>query len=191
MFDRSDFGRRATAPVGQGRAIRGAAVLTALALSLTACQTATDTATGAFERPSLADADTKLPPFAAPDKTRGVVLSFLPFSGVPVNTADAIYKTVRSRATVENVTLALRLDEPATYRIRTYINAVGGSDSSTFVFIVEIYDTAGKRVHRFVGQEYGPGASGDPWSGIDTPTIKHIGERMLDGVKSWLTRSGA
>ncbi|MDR3495781.1 MAG: hypothetical protein P4L82_14385 [Ancalomicrobiaceae bacterium] len=157
------------------------------AVLLASCQTAT----GFAERPELVGGSDRLPPFTAPAKGRGTIVSFLPFVGVPVNTADNIYKYIRENAPGQNVLLALRLDEPATYRVKTYIDAVGGSTTMTFVFIVEIYDVAGTRVHRFVGQETGPGASGDPWGGIDSGTDKGIGYRILSGVHSWLTRSGA
>jgi predicted small secreted protein len=158
-----------------------------VAISLASCQTAN----GLADRPELFGGSDRLPPFTPPSKGRGTIVSFLPFIGVPVNTADNIYKFIREHAAGENVQLALRLDEPATYRVKTYINAVGGSTTMTFVFIVEIYDVAGARVHRFVGQETGPGASGDPWMGIDGDTMKRIGSRILNGVQSWLTRGGA
>jgi hypothetical protein len=143
----------------------------------------------AYQQTALIDNVDHLSAWVAPDKSKGIVIQFLPFSGVPVNTADAIYKTIRSRAGDENISLALRLDEPATYRIRTLINAVGTTDVSTFIFIVEIYDVAGKRLHRFVGQEYGTAPSGEPWSGIDSDTERHLGERILAGVKAWVTRA--
>ena len=82
----------------------------------------------------------------------------------------------------------MRLDEPATYRVKTFINAVGQSDSTTYVFIVEIYDVDGNRRHRFVGQETGPAPSGDPWTGIDQATERHLASRITEGVTSWLTR---
>ncbi len=117
------------------------------------------------------------------------VFQFLPFSGVPVNTADAIYKNIRAHATENGITLALRLDEPATYRVRTLISAVGTTNTSIFVFIGEIYDVQGKRVYRFTGQEYGPAPNGDQWSGIDADTERHLGERILADVKAWATRA--
>lgn len=144
--------------------------------------------TEAYEQTSLTGNIDHLAPWVAPDKSMGTVFQFLPFSGVPVNTADAIYKTIRGHASEEGIVLALRLDEPSTFRVRTLINAVGTADASTFIFIVEIYDVAGKRVHRFVGQEYGVAPSGEPWSGIDSDTERHLGDRILAGVKAWVTR---
>jgi hypothetical protein len=180
---------------GKARVLWRLAITLAAVMPLAACQSASEmasrTATTTFENPSLFPEPERLPPFVAPDRSQGVIVSFLPFSGVPTNTADTIYKAIRSHASDEGVKLALRLDEPATYRVKTYINAVGNSSSATYVFIVEIYDAGGARVHRFVGQEYGPAPSGDPWNGIDTDTMHHLGDRILQGVKAWLTRSGA
>lgn len=156
-------------------------------VSLASCQTTT----GMLDRTDLIGSSDKLPAFTAPSKGRGTVVSFLPFIGAPVNTADNIYKFIRENAERVGVRLALRLDEPATYRVKTHINAVGGETAMTYVFIVEIYDVSGERVHRFVGQETGAGSSGDPWNGASSGTNQQIGWRILSGVQSWLTRSGA
>ncbi len=170
---------------GQRRAFVVGALAVLGGLTLVGCQPANDM----MQRDALVDDVHRLPPWRTPDATRGTVIQFLPFSGVPVNTADLIYKTVRTQASQEGIQLALRLDEPATYRVRTMITAVGTTDVATFVFTVEIYDPTGKRVHRFSGQEYGTAPSaGDQWSGIDSETERHIGERILMGVKAWLTR---
>jgi hypothetical protein len=176
---------------GRAQSFIGIACAACLALALSGCQAANqamDQAHHAYEQNSLTGNIDHLAPWIAPDKSKGIIVQFLPFSGVPVNTADAIYKSVRSRAADENISLALRLDEPATYRVRTLINAVGTTDMSTFVFVVEIYDVAGNRMHRFVGQEYGVAPNGEPWSGIDSDTERHLGERILLAVKAWLTR---
>jgi hypothetical protein len=180
----SERGIRVTKPAVD-RPLGRLCIAACLTLALAAC----DTMNQAHEQDTLIGKVDHLAAWIAPDKGKGVVVQFLPFSGVPVNTADAIYKAVRGRADVEHVTLALRLDEPATYRVRTLINAVGSANVSTFVFVVEIYDVAGKRVHRFAGQEYGSAPSGDPWSGIDGETEQHLAERILIGVKAWVTRS--
>jgi len=167
----------------------GLAVLCVAALA--GCESAGENANhavmGAYEQTALIGNVDHLSPWVAPVK--GTVFQFLPFSGVPVNTADAIYKNIRANATGEHIALALRLDEPATYRVRTLISAVGTTNTSIFVFIVEIYDVQGKRVYRFTGQEYGPAPSGDQWSGIDADTERHLGERILAGVKAWATRA--
>lgn len=160
-----------------------------VAFILSGCQEANMAANQVFEQSSLTDNVDHLSPWTAPEKGKGTVVQFLPFSGVPVNTADAIYKVIRARAANENINLALRLDEPATYRVRTLINAVGSADVSIFIFIVELYDVSGKRVHRFVGQEYGAAPGSEPWSGIDAETERHIGDRILYGIKDWVTRA--
>jgi hypothetical protein len=183
---------RRVAKFAQARLLVWIGLAACIGLTLAGCQTADqamDQANHVYEQNSLMGNMTRLAPWVAPDKSKGIVIQFLPFSGVPVNTADAIYKNVRAHSTEEGLKLALRLDEPATYRVRTLISAVGTTDVSTFIFIVEIYDVAGNRVHRFVGQEYGVVPNGEPWSGIDGDTERHLGERILLGVKAWVTRS--
>jgi len=176
---------------GRGRSLLLGALLALGVGTLAGCEAANESVnhamTDVYQQTALMDNVDHLSPWVAPQK--GTVFQFLPFSGVPVNTADAIYKNIRAHATENGITLALRLDEPATYRVRTLISAVGTTNTSIFVFIGEIYDVQGKRVYRFTGQEYGPAPNGDQWSGIDADTERHLGERILADVKAWATRA--
>jgi hypothetical protein len=146
------------------------------------------TETGAFDAGS---AGPDLPPHPAPPASEGVKVLFLPFTGGIVTAADEIYRKIREEARRQGgPAIVQRLDEPATYRVKGVLTAVGSNALTTFVFRISVHDATGRRLHEFSGQEIGPAAQGDPWGGIDKPTIEHIALRILEGLRAWLTRPG-
>ena len=170
------------------------AVLGSFGLGLAACAEAPTTAAiGSDMRQALSETagPAKLPPLKLPPPQGAPTVQFLPFAGVPVNTADDIYRRIRTHAPEEGLNLVLRLEDPATYRVRGYFVALGGDAASTVVFTYEIFDASGRRVHSFTGQELAKQSDGDPWSGIDTVTDEHLARRAVQVIKAWVTRAGA
>ncbi len=134
-----------------------------------------------------------LKPHPAPGPGEPITYLFLPFVGVPVGTGDPLYRQIRtfvSKHTKQyKMTLAMRLDEPATYRIKPYLQALGTGTSTIITYQVEIYDADGTRVHTFGGQETAPAVSGDPWGNVDQKTLEHLAAAMVEGVMAWSTRA--
>ena len=134
---------------------------------------------------------TALPPHPASPAADGARLLILPFVGIPTTTGDEIYREIRGRAEKNGLKLALRLDEPASYRVLGSFSAVTTGSGTTIVFRIDIHDPDGRRVHRYIGQEIGPTAVGDPWSGVDKKTIRHLAGRISEQLRAWITRDGA
>ncbi|MEJ1160751.1 hypothetical protein [Prosthecomicrobium sp. N25] len=161
---------------------RTALVLAGAGLLLAACGPATN----AFE--AVAD-EGDLPPHPAPAPAEGVKVMFLPFAGGAVTALDEVYRKIREVARRQGgPSIVQRLDEPATYRVRGVITAVGSNALTTFVFRIDVHDASGRRVHRFSGQEIGPAAQGDPWGALDKATTEHLALRIIDELRAWLNR---
>lgn len=176
-MSRSDFspGRRSVLRAG---ALLGAALLAA-------CSPQNDLGdTGA-----LLTGRTRLPPLAVPPPAGRATVQMLPFTGIPVTIADAIYQRFRTQAKEVGIELVHRLEEPAHYRVQSHFVALGNETSVTIVFTLEIFDTSGALVHRIVGQEVAKLSDGDPWSGIDGDAETRIATRAVRAIKAWLTRA--
>lgn len=140
--------------------------------------------------PAWALADS-LGPHPASPRSEGVKILILPFLGIPTTTGDAVYREIRARAPKSGVQLVLRLDEPASFRLRGYFSAVTTGSGTTIVFRMDLFDPSGRHVHQFSGQELAPTAFGDPWSGVDRKVTDHLAARIIELIKAWLTRQGA
>ncbi|MDK9695013.1 MAG: hypothetical protein OEL76_01320 [Siculibacillus sp.] len=138
---------------------------------------------------TLLDGRTRLPPLAAAPPAGHATVQMLPFTGIPVTIGDGIYHRFRERAKETGIELVHRLDEPAHFRIQGHFVAIGHETSTTIIFTYEIFDAAGRRVHRIVGQEVARLTDGDPWSRVDTEVEERLAVRAVRAIKAWLTRA--
>ena len=113
--------------------------------------------------------------------------AFEPFVGVPGNTADSLSRRIGEQAKEQGLTIVPRIGAPATYRVKGHLSAVGDNSSSTVIYVFDVYDANGNRLHRFSGQETSSETSGDPWSGIDGDALDLLAKRTVLALQSWLT----
>lgn len=125
------------------------------------------------------------PPAVAPDK---ITYAFEPFTGAPGNIADELSSNLGTEAHAQGLVLVRRVGAPATYRINGYLSATGDNSSVTLFYVFDVVDNAGNRVHRIVGQESSNGTSGDPWSGVDSDTLRRAAKRTIASLKAWAYR---
>jgi hypothetical protein len=138
---------------------------------------------------SLTGGQTRLAPLKTLPAPSPVTVQMLPFTGLPVTLADGIYQRFRTFAKNEGIQLVHRLDEPALYRIQGHFVALGNNTTTTFLFTYDIYDTAGNRVQRIIGQEVGNQAEGDAWAGLTIDGQNRLALRAVRAIKAWLNRA--
>ncbi len=115
--------------------------------------------------------------------------AFDPIAGAPGNTIDDLSRKIGDTAREEGLTLVRRSGVQATYRVKGHLSAVGNNTASTVIYVFDVYDTAGRRLHRFSGQETGSAVSADPWSGVDSDALDLVARRTVLALKAWLTRA--
>ncbi|WP_321339006.1 hypothetical protein [Breoghania sp.] len=126
-------------------------------------------------------------PLAATVPASQATFAFEPFNGVPGNTADSLSNRLGNEAKRQGLTLVRRVGAPATYRVKGHLSAAGDDSSSTVIYVFDVYDANGRRVHRFSGQETASATSGDPWTGISGAALDLLAERTILALKSWLS----
>ncbi|AXS42701.1 hypothetical protein D1F64_17345 [Breoghania sp. L-A4] len=129
--------------------------------------------------------------YAAPVPANEASFAFDPFSGAPGNTLDDLSRKIGEAASKEGLTLVRRAGARATYRVKGHLSAVGDNTASTILYVFDVYDGSGRRVHRFSGQETSNATSADPWAGISGETLNLIATRTVLALKAWLTRAGS
>lgn len=113
-------------------------------------------------------------------------VAFEPFIGMPGNRADELSRKIGEHAKKENLKLARRVDQNATYRVRGYMTAVGNESGTTVVYVYDVF-RGETRVHRISGQETSKGSRGDPWTGVENDALNNIALRTVVALKSWLS----
>lgn len=141
---------------------------------------------------SLAATGTRLPApemapeMLAPDLSADkIVFALEPFKSAPGNTADDISRTIVELARREGLVLTRRNGPDTTHRVLGYLSVTGDESRGVLIYVVDIFNRSGIRVHRFSGQEAIGASSGDPWAGVDRAAISNLAERTVRSLLSW------
>ncbi len=157
------------------------------ALMLTGAMLAGCSAVGGVgEAGALLTGRDSLPPLKVKPPAGKPTVQFLPFTGLPVTTADSIYRRIRTGAATQGIELVHRLEDSATYRVKAHFVALGNETSTTVIFTYDIYDASGTNVQRILGQEVAQSAEGDAWAGVDGTAQDRLAARAVRALSAWL-----
>lgn len=119
-----------------------------------------------------------------------VTVAFEPFTGIPGNIADDLATEIATAAEANNITLVKRIGSPATYRVKGFLSAVSSDNAANIVYVFDVFDANGKRLHRITGERQAGVSSGDPWSGVGTATLNQIATNVMFQLDAWLLGGG-
>ncbi len=151
----------------------------------TTTQGATTTATVPAPQPA-APATPANPAQAAAilSKTR---LQIAPIVGASVEAATPLTAELQARAKQRGITLAGSADQTATHVLKGYFSAMSEGKDTTVIYVWDVYDPAGNRLHRINGQQKAPSVNGgDSWKGVAPATMQTIADQTIDQFAAWL-----
>jgi hypothetical protein len=114
-------------------------------------------------------------------------VAFLPVTGAPQAVVTKLAASMRSAAESYAVPVVVSVDRGARYQIKGYFSAMGGNTGTTLIYVWDILDKNGVRVHRISGQEHGPPTGGDPWDAIGSDTINRVAQSTMASLRSWVS----
>jgi len=94
------------------------------------------------------------------------------------------------QAEANRIKLVQRIGAPATYRAKGFLSAVSSDNGANVVYVFDIFDATGKRLHRISGERQAGVSSGDPWSGVGTTTLTQIATDVVFQLDVWLAGGG-
>jgi len=122
-------------------------------------------------------------------KTR---LQIAPIVGASVEAATPLTAELQSRAKQRGITLAGSQDQTATHVLKGYFSAISEGKETTVIYVWDIYDPSGNRLHRINGQQKAPSvnsgnsAGADSWKGVAPATMQAIADQTIDQFAAWL-----
>ncbi len=71
--------------------------------------------------------------------------------------------------------------------LKGYFSAMSEGKDTTVVYVWDVYDPAGNRLHRINGQQKAPSVNGgDSWKGVAPATMQTIANQTIDQFAAWL-----
>ncbi|MER8834349.1 hypothetical protein NKJ72_15455 [Mesorhizobium sp. M0045] len=155
---------------------------------------ATPPATPARPAGTAQTADTAQPSAAAavpPAKSAAAIartrLQVAPIVGASVEAATPLTAELQTRARQRGITLAGSTDQTPTHVLKGYFSTMTEGKDTTVIYVWDIYDPAGNRLHRINGQQKAPSVGGgEGWAAVAPATMQAIADQTIDQFATWL-----
>jgi hypothetical protein len=167
-------------------------VAIAMLLAVSACTSTPDV----LEPSALigqGDADTtppaNFPETAGPDQSAAVAgtarIQFAPVVGAPGTAAAPLSARLSARAGERGVALLGAGQDGATHVLKGYFSAIADGGETTVIYVWDVMDPAGNRVHRMQGQARSSSRGGG-WEAVEPATMEAIADQTVDQLVVWL-----
>lgn len=133
---------------------------------------------------------------AALDPAAGAAVSqasirFLPIIGAPVQAVTPLSRQLGASARASGLTIKSSADTTSEHILKGYLSAFDNEGKVTVVYVWDVLDANGARLHRIQGQETVPLSGGDPWAAVPAATMQMIGQKTISEYVQWRqTRGG-
>jgi hypothetical protein len=111
-------------------------------------------------------------------------IQFAPITGATREAAAPLSERLAARARERGIALAGGGAQPA-YILKGYFSEVTEGKATTVIYVWDVMDAAGNRLHRIQGQAKADGAGG--WSAVSAKTMQAIADRTIDELAQWLS----
>lgn len=116
-----------------------------------------------------------------------------PVVGAPVDAVSAFNKRFSLRARERGFALVSLDEGTGTHLLKGYFSAFTEGSQTTVVYVWDLLDTEGNRLHRFQGQEGVPVQAGqeEAWASVPAETMERIADLTAESVAVWLAAAAS
>jgi len=116
---------------------------------------------------------------------RDARVQFAPVIGAAAEAVSPLSSRLTARAGQRGLTITPQADG-ATHIVKGYFSTISDEGGTTVIFVWDVLDPAGNRLHRIQGQEKARGGSGEGWLAVTPATMEAIADRTVDELAGWL-----
>jgi hypothetical protein len=122
----------------------------------------------------------------APVKGQAVSFAVSTVTAIPGTFAFILQDELKAFAASRNLVVITDDDPTATYQVKGYISAIGDANRVMLVYVWDVFDASGNRLHRFSGQEPAGKGSVDPWTAVTKEVIRDAARETVDALAEWI-----
>ncbi|MBW9055073.1 hypothetical protein [Rhizobium mesosinicum] len=130
------------------------------------------------------------PTVSSSTSVRGNTVRFLPIIGAPVQAVTPLSRQLGAEARAHGLAIKSSNDTSSDYILKGYLSAFSDEGKVTVVYVWDVLDNAGARLHRIQGQEIVPTAATDPWAGVPASVMQQIASKTITEFTSWRQSQG-
>ncbi|KQR69109.1 hypothetical protein [Rhizobium sp. Leaf341] len=123
----------------------------------------------------------------APDTKAGPAgsIRFLPIMGAPVEAIRPLSEQLGSEARSHGLVIKTAADPGSQHILKGYFSAFKDGRKTTIVYVWDVLDQAGNRLHRIQGQDSVDTNGADLWSGVPPQTMRDIATKSVGQYLTW------
>ncbi|XUY25999.1 hypothetical protein RMR21_010360 [Agrobacterium sp. rho-8.1] len=122
---------------------------------------------------------------ALPSGSSAGTIRFLPIIGAPVQAVTPLSRQLGAEARAKGLTIRPSSDTSAENILKGYLSAFADGSNITIVYVWDVLDANGARLHRLQGQEMVPARGSDPWAAVTDAAMQKIAAKTLNDYQSW------
>jgi hypothetical protein len=132
-------------------------------------------------------ATTTVPPAKSAAVIARTRLMVAPIVGASVEAATPLTAELQTRAKQRGIILAGSAGQTPTHVLKGYFSTMSEGKDTTVIYVWDVYDPAGNRLHRINGQQKAPSANGgEGWAAVAPETMQTIADQTIDQFATWL-----
>ncbi|MEQ1405169.1 hypothetical protein ABK249_09520 [Neorhizobium sp. Rsf11] len=120
-----------------------------------------------------------------PPSSSASTIRFLPIIGAPVQAVTPLSRQLGAEARASGLTIRPSGDAGTENILKGYFSAFVDGGKVTIVYVWDILDNSGARLHRMQGQESVPAKGSDPWAAVPASTMEAIASKTIQDYLSW------
>ncbi|MGR6430191.1 hypothetical protein ACU5AY_04650 [Rhizobium sp. PAMB 3174] len=118
-------------------------------------------------------------------------IRFLPIIGAPVSAVTPLSQALGTEARNRGLTIKPAADASGGDILKGYFSSASGDNGVTVIYVWDVLDNAGSRLHRIQGQETVPGpVQSDAWASVPASVMQKIAADTIASYLSWKQTAG-
>lgn len=113
-------------------------------------------------------------------------VQFAPIVGATVESVTPLSKELSARAQQRGIKVVAANDPSTTLLMKGYFSALTDNSQTTVIYVWDVLDPAGNRLHRIEGQQKAPAGHGQGFAAVTDDTMRAIADQTIDQLVAWL-----
>ncbi|MCA1442946.1 hypothetical protein I6F07_22515 [Ensifer sp. IC4062] len=110
---------------------------------------------------------------------------FLPIIGAPVEAVTPLSRQLGADARAQGLAIKSSADKTSEHILKGYFSALNDGGKTTVVYVWDILDGSGNRLHRIQGQDTVASTAAEPWSAVPPETMQAIATKTIKAYLDW------
>lgn len=78
-------------------------------------------------------------------------------------------------------------DAATTHVLKGYFTPLTEGKQTTVIFVWDVYDPSGNRIHRISGQQKSTASTGEGWAAVTPDTMQQIADATIARFAEWIS----